>query len=72
MQNSTISDLIAFFQIIIPIAGGVRIAHCFIGMAMDENNTSYKQRIKNIFIFIILSECVLSLVNLIQTYYYGG
>jgi len=55
-----ILSVIVLFQILIPIGGGMRIVACLIYMSAAEDPTSYKNRIRNVFIFIVLSECITS------------
>ena len=67
-----LQGMITFFQIVIPIGGGMRILACLNYMAMDEDPTSYKRRIRNALIFIVLSECITSVLNAALSYYGGS
>lgn len=64
-------SLISLFQILIPIGGAMRIILCAIYMAMEEDPTPYKKRIKNVLIFIVLSECIGSLFHVVLSYFGG-
>lgn len=66
-----ILDCIVLFQILIPIGGGVRFLACLIYMSADEDHTPYKRRIRNVLIFIALSECITSILHVALSYFGG-
>ena len=68
----TINQMIYYLRILIPIAGAVRIIYCLIMISADEEAAeSLKKRIRNILIFIMISECITSLLLMIAGYYGG-
>lgn len=66
-----ILSLTALLQILIPIGGGARIVACLIYMSAAEDPTPYKNRIRNVLIFIALSECIGSILH-VALGYFGG
>ncbi|MET0017995.1 mercury transporter [Oscillibacter sp.] len=66
-----ILSVIVLFQILIPIGGGMRIVACLIYMSAAEDPTSYKNRIRNVLIFIVLSECIGSILHVVLGYFGG-
>ncbi len=58
-------------QILIPLGGLMRILLCLIYMSMEEDPTPYKKRIRNVLIFIALSECIGSVFRMILGYFGG-
>lgn len=68
----TINQIIIFVRILIPVAGAARIVYCILVMSADEEAAeSYKKRIRNILIFVILSECITGLLHMVAGYYGG-
>ena len=67
-----IAELTLLLQILIPIAGGVRIMACCIYMSMDEDPTPYKRRIRNALIFIAVAECAGGVLSIALRYFGGG
>jgi len=67
----TIQDLIVFFLIIIPIGAGMRIAACLSYMQMDEDRATYKKRIRNVLIFLVLAESISGTFYAVLGYYGG-
>lgn len=65
-----IQDFINFFLVIIPIAGAVRGMYCLIAMSADtDEDKSYKIRLRNLLIFVILAESITSIVKLVFSYF---
>lgn len=67
----SILDAIVLFQILIPIGGGMRIVACLIYMSAAEDPTSYKNRIHNVLIFIVISECITTILHVALSYFGG-
>ena len=68
--NSTISQIITLFQVLIPIGAAARIAACAFTMAMDSDTVaSLKPRIRNALIFTVLAECITGAIQLFASYY---
>lgn len=56
--------------ILIRAGSGLRIIYCFISMASDEEQeATYKKRIKNTIAFYIMSESVYLIRDLVMSYY---
>ena len=69
----TIQGFITLLLILIPAGGGARIVYCALAMTADqENSASYKRRIRNLIIFIILAECVSGILALVASYFGGS
>lgn len=66
-----ILDGIVLFQILTPIGGALRILACLIYMSAAEDPTSYKNRIRNALIFIVLAECITSILHVVLSYFGG-
>lgn len=67
-----IEAMTSFLQLIIPLAGAARIVYCLAVMSADEDAApSYRKRIRNILIFIVLSECVAGFLRTAARYYGG-
>lgn len=66
-----ILDVIVFFQILIPAGGLMRIAACYNYMSVEEDPSPYKRRIRNVLIFIVLSECISSILHVTLSYFGG-
>lgn len=64
-----INGLISLLLIIIPTGAAMRIAACLICMANSEDQSSYKRRIKNVLIFVVLAESVSGILHAILSYY---
>lgn len=69
---SEIAQLIAYLQILIPLAAAPRIIYCCIMIYVnDEEVKSYKARIRNIIIFIALTETISGLLRVIIPMYFS-
>lgn len=65
-----VSQLITALLILLPLAAAARIVYCLIAINTDNSDDgSYKRRIKNILIFLILAESILGLVKVISSYF---
>lgn len=70
IENIDIQDLINYFLIIIPLAGAVRIIYCLILISADnDEEKSYRIRIRNLIIFIILAECIIGTFMVLTSYF---
>ena len=67
----TIQGIIRLLQILIPAGGAVRILLCLSYMAMEEDPRPYRKRIRNVLIFVVLSECTAGILQLIASYFGG-
>ena len=65
----TIQELMILLLILIPTAGAVRIILCGIYMAAAEDTASYKKRIRNTLVFIVLAETVTGVIAMIANYF---
>lgn len=60
-----VSQLITVLLILLPLAAAARIVYCLIAMSTDHSDDgSYKRRIRNILIFLILAESIMRLIRL--------
>lgn len=67
-----INQMITFLQVIIPLGGAARIIYCLAVMSVDEEEqSSYKKRIRNILVFVVLAECASSFLRMAANYYGG-
>lgn len=67
-----INQMIAFLQVVIPLGGAARIIYCLAAMSADEDGqASYKKRIRNILVFIVLAECASGFLRMVARYYGG-
>jgi Trk-type K+ transport system membrane component len=66
-----ILSCIVLFQILIPAGGLMRILACLIYMSADEDPSPYKRRIRNVLIFIVLTECIGTILH-VALGYFGG
>lgn len=65
-----IQELISFLQILIALGGAARGVYCAILIApKDEEAESYKKRLKNLLIFLVLSETVGELIKTVIGYF---
>ena len=70
--NASVNDLLEFFMLIIPVVGLFRIIFCLTIMSTgNEESKNFGLRIKNILLFLVLSECVLGIINLVLLYFGG-
>ncbi|MEG2420825.1 MAG: hypothetical protein RSB55_04695 [Oscillospiraceae bacterium] len=66
----SIQELTHILQILIPIGAGARIAYCLSAMAMDsDEDKSYKTRIRNTLVFVVLAEVAAPLLLAVIRYY---
>ena len=67
---SEIAQLIGYLQVLIPIGAGARAVYCYIMIYINnEEEKSYKDRIRNAIIFVALSETVSGLLRVIIPMY---
>lgn len=66
-----VSQLITVLLILLPLAAAARIVYCLIAMSTDhsDDSSSYKRRIRNILIFLILAESIMGLIKVISGYF---
>lgn len=68
-MNTTIQGLINALLVLIPAAAVPRSIQCLIHIATDaEQAATYKQRLRNMWIFVIIAECATSTIYMIQSY----
>lgn len=68
-----LKDLILFLQIMIPLGAAARIAACNTYASMDnENKDSYKKKIRNLIIFVVLSETIGAIYSAAMGYFGGN
>ncbi len=68
---SLINSLIyALRVIIIPTATILRMVFCLIKITYEEDNKTYKRRFVNAIIFLIISELVFVIKDIIENYYW--
>lgn len=66
----TLDKICTTLLIIIPIAGIARIIYCTMSIAANSDESGkMNRRIKNIIVFIVLSECLVSIISIIESYY---
>lgn len=72
IKIETLDQIIKILRVvIIPLGTVFRVVFCFIKMIYDEDSTNaYKKKIWNAVAFLIISELVLVISDLIK-YYYG-
>lgn len=67
---SEIQDLITFLQVLIPAGVILRTIYCCAAVyANDEEEKSYKARIKNALVFVVLAETISGLLKVIIGYF---
>lgn len=66
-----ILSFIVLMQVLIPVGGVMRIAACYNYMSVEEDPSPYKRRIRNVLIFIVLSECIGSILHVALSYFGG-
>lgn len=67
---SEIQDLISFLQILIPTGVTLRTIYCCAAVhANDEEEKSYKARIKNALVFVVLAETISGLLKVVIGYF---
>lgn len=66
---SHIQELITFLQVLIPLGVGARTAYCCAVMYADDEEKSYKTRIRNALIFTALAETISGLLKVIIGYF---
>lgn len=65
-----IQGLITFLQALIPIGAGARIVYSLMAMAADsEEEHSYRKRIRNALVFVVLAEVISGLLQLVLDYF---
>jgi len=65
-----VDEMALAFILLIRAGAGLRIIYCFISMASDEEQeVTYKKRIKHTLIFYILAESVYLIRDLVLYYY---
>lgn len=65
-----ITTLVGILQILIPLTAAPRLIYCLIYIAMDDDQAaSYKRRVRNLLIFVALSECISGIILTIKRYY---
>lgn len=72
IKIETLDQIIKILRVvIIPLGTVFRVVFCFIKMIYDEDSANaYKKKIWNVVAFLIISELILVISDLIK-YYYG-
>lgn len=67
----TLDEIITLLRIvIIPLGTVARVVFCFVKMIYDEDSmNSYKKKIWNTLAFLIISELIFVVVDIIEFYY---
>lgn len=67
----TLNQIISLLRIVvIPLGSVCRVVFCFIKMIYDEDAmNSYKKKIWNVVAFLIISELIFVVVDIIKFYY---
>lgn len=67
----TLNQIISLLRIVvIPLGAVCRVVFCFIKMIYDEDAmNSYKKKIWNVVAFLIISELIFVVVDIIKFYY---
>lgn len=67
----TLNEIISLLRIVvIPLGSVCRVVFCFIKMIYDEDAmNSYKKKIWNVVAFLIISELIFVVVDIIKFYY---
>ena len=67
----TLNEIISLLRIVvIPLGSVCRVLFCFIKMIYDEDAmNSYKKKIWNVVAFLIISELIFVVVDIIKFYY---
>lgn len=67
----TLEEIISLLRIVvIPLGTICRVVFCFIKMIYDEDAmNSYKKKIWNVVVFLIISELIFVVVDIIKFYY---
>lgn len=65
-----VRELTAWLLVALPIAVAARIIYCLCVLPTDaEQEGSYRRRIRNALIFLVLAETVTGLINVVTAYY---
>lgn len=63
-------SLISWLLVVLPVAAAARIVYCLCCIPTDgDNESSYKKRIRNTLIFVVLAETVMGLLRVVAAYY---
>lgn len=67
----TVEEIISLLRfVIIPLGTAGRVVFCFVKMIYDEDSiNSYKKKILNAIAFLIISELIFIIVDIIEFYY---
>lgn len=65
-----VKELTAWLLAILPLAVAARVIYCLCCLPTDpEQEGSYRRRIRNALIFLILAETVTGLIHVVAAYY---
>ena len=68
--NNTISQLITWLQAAIIAGGIVRLGYCLVVIPLDyEESQSYKKRMKNLIIFVVIATSILGILQTVKSYF---
>lgn len=67
---NTIQEFTDFLLILIPIGVAARVVYCLLQLPLDEEQApTYKRRIRNALVFLVLAECITGLLAVVQAYF---
>lgn len=65
-----INDIISALMVLIPIGAVPRAIYCLGQIIIDSDQEhSYRTRIKNLFLFVAIAECALTVILLVRSYF---
>ena len=65
----TLKEILIALMILIPVAAAPRAIFCIGKIASDpDQDSTYKARLKNLFVFVLIAECALDLIFILQKY----
>lgn len=64
-----LSELIAAMLALLPSAAALRAIYCILKMSMNEEEYStYRQRLINLLVFVVIAECAMGLLYVVLYY----
>lgn len=65
-----INQIISALMVVIPIGAAPRAISCLGQIISDaDQEHTYRTRLKNLFLFVIIAECALSVIQLVRSYF---
>lgn len=69
----TMRQLMQALQMLVPIGVGARVIYCLCQIPLDEEQAqTYKRRIRNALVFLVLAETLLGLAAIVEDYFPNG